>query len=160
MLRDSIDRILRKVPSPARGVQAPTPTRRLSVLVVEDDLSLLRLYQAQISRWPMAPDVTCLDSAVMALLRMGNRCPDLLITDLHMPGMDGFHMLRELRRSTEADQTSIAVVTGLDTAEIAQRGGLPADVTVMPKPVPFHKLMQMAADIVQQWQTSANSLEA
>lgn len=150
VLRHSIDALLRKTPASGQDrVNALPPARRLSVLVVEDDMNLLRLYQANISRWPMAPEVTCMDSAVMGLLRMGNRCPDLLITDLHMPGMDGFHMLRELRKSVEADKTTIAVVTGLDPADISQRGGLPPDVVVFPKPVPFGRLLDLATDIVQ-----------
>jgi len=148
VLRDSIEQILRKAPS---GAPLPLPPplvkRRLRVMVVEDDMSLLRLYQVQIARWPMAPELTCMHSAVSALLAMGQRYPDLLITDLHMPGMDGFHMLRELRKSVEADKTTIVAVTGLDDDDIALRGGLPDGVQTLRKPVPFERLLEIASGL-------------
>ena len=153
VLRDSIDRLLRKGASPV-PLSPPTNTpavasRPLNVLVVEDDASLLRLYRAHISHWPMAPELTCVDGAIAALLHVGQGCPDLLITDLNMPGMDGFHMLRELRRSVIAQQARIVVVTGLDAIDIAKNGGLPADIEVLPKPVPFDRLLAIATDMVR-----------
>lgn len=150
VLRDSIEQILRKTPqNEPELAQPPVAKRRLRVLVVEDDMSLLRLYQVQISRWPIAPEVTCMHSAVSALLAMGQCCPDLLITDLHMPGMDGFHMLRELRKSVETSKTTIVAVTGLDESDIALRGGLPAEVLIMQKPIPFDRLQAIGNDLHQ-----------
>lgn len=141
--RDSVDRLLRRPSGAARDSAAPgqMPTeRRPLVMVVEDDRHLLRLYETRLSRWPLAPEVACLDDAVLALLRIGRRRPDMLIVDLTMPHMDGFTMLHSLRHSGEMDGTSIAVVTGLDSAAIEARGGLPGDVAVYPKPIPFDAL--------------------
>ena len=59
VLRDSIDQILRKTPTAGSAPpQPPALSRRLRVMVVEDDMSLLRLYQVRMARWPMAPEVT------------------------------------------------------------------------------------------------------
>jgi len=151
VLRDSVDRLLHKrpAPSPIDVVPAVSP-RRLNVLVVEDDANLLRLYQANISRWPMAPEVTITDNAVSALLMMGRSHPDLLVTDLHMPGMDGFNMLRVLRASPEFAKTTIVVVSGLDAAEVEERGGIPPDIEILPKPIPFNRLLAIASGIVNQ----------
>ena len=151
VLRDSVDRLLHKkpAPSPVDVVPAVSP-RRLNVLVVEDDANLLRLYQANISRWPMAPEVTITDNAVSALLMMGRSHPDLLVTDLHMPGMDGFNMLRVLRASPEFAKTTIVVVSGLDAAEVEERGGIPPDIEILPKPIPFNRLLAIASGIVNQ----------
>lgn len=151
VLRDSVDRLLHKEPvsTPADATPAPNP-RRLRVLVVEDDANLLRLYDANMSHWPMAPEVALVDNAVSALLMMGRNCPDLLLTDLHMPGMDGFNMLRVLRASPEFAETTIVAVSGLDAAEIEQRGGIPPGIEVLPKPIPFSRLLAIATDIVNQ----------
>jgi len=119
----------------------------LRVLVVEDDLELLRLYRLRLSRWAMQPDVTSANSGFEALVRIGNACPDLLITDLRMPGMDGFQMIASLRRMPELDPLEIAVVSGLDASEIGDRGGLPKDIHVLPKPVPFDALEQIATQV-------------
>jgi excisionase family DNA binding protein len=151
VLRDSVDRLLHKKPAPTQAGATPAvDPRRLNVLVVEDDANLLRLYDANISRWPMAPEVTIIDNAVSALLMMGRRCPDLLVTDLRMPDMDGFNMLRVLRASPEFARTTIVVVSGLDAAEIEERGGIPAGIEILPKPIPFNRLLAIATDIVNQ----------
>ena len=152
--RDSVENLLHKKPAQPPSEAAPaapaTGLPRLSVLVVEDDATLLRLYQTHISRWPMAPEVTIVNNAVAALLIIGRHGPDLLVTDLHMPGMDGFNMLRLLRESPEITDTTIVVVSGLDAAEIEQRGGIPPDIEVLPKPIPFNRLLAIATGIVNQ----------
>lgn len=153
VMRDSLDRLLHKKPAPTPAEAAPaavTDLRRLNVLVVEDDANLLRLYQANMSRWPMQPEVTFVDNAVTALLMMGRHHPDLLVTDLHMPGMDGFNMLRVLRQTPEFDNTTLVVVSGLDAPEIEQRGGIPPGIEILPKPIPFNRLLAIATEIVTQ----------
>lgn len=152
VLRDSIDKLVRSKaapagPTPAAPVAAPA-SRPLNIMVVEDDVHLLRLYEFKLSRWPMAPKVITVASAVRALLLIGRASPDLLITDLHMPGMDGFSMLRVLRSSPEIATTNIVVVSGLDAAEIAARGGLPSGIEILAKPVPFDRLLEIAHQIV------------
>jgi excisionase family DNA binding protein len=149
VIRSSVNNLLHNKPAPVSIVAPSVPgPRRLKVLVVEDDVNLLRLYQANMSRWPMAPEVTTIDNAVSALLLMGRNCPDLLVTDLHMPGMDGFNMLRVLRTTPEFTKTAIVVVSGLDATEIAQRGGIPAGIEILPKPIPFNRLLAIATTLV------------
>lgn len=160
VLRDSVESLLRNVPSPSGSAQSPSKgavmpnvsafagplgkSQRFTVLVVEDDVHLLRLYQVHLAKWPMAPEVITVSNAVAGLVMVGRCNPDLLITDLHMPGMDGFDMIRVLARLPEAATTTIVVVTGLDGADIQSRGGLPADVAVLSKPIPFDKLLSIA----------------
>lgn len=154
VMRESVNQLLHKKtvppPSEAHPIAAATEARRLSVLVVEDDANLLRLYKAHLSRWPMAPEVTLTDNAVTALLLMGRKCPDLLVTDLNMAGMDGFNMLRVLRETPEITHTTIVVVSGLDNDEINQRGGIPSGIEVLPKPIPFPRLLAIATGLVNQ----------
>jgi excisionase family DNA binding protein len=150
VLRDSVDSLLHKKPvSSAPETTSVAEVHRFRVLVVEDDVNLLRLYQANMSRWPMQPEVDLVDNAVTALLTMGRKRPDLLVADLNMPGMDGFNMLRVLRSTPEFDPTTIAVVTGLDAAEIAQRGGIPDGIEILAKPIAFDRLLAIATDIVK-----------
>jgi excisionase family DNA binding protein len=159
VLRESVESLLRKGPAPERSpadmpVRVPEQ-RRLRIMVVEDDAILLRLYRTQLAFWPMAPEVIALDNAVAALLAMGRNPPDFLVTDLQMPGMDGFNMLRVLHQTPEVARTTIAVVSGLDAAEIARRGGLPPGIEILPKPVPFQRLLAIATDLVQRDPLSA-----
>lgn len=150
VLRESIDHLLHKKSSDADTSPTPQPmfqARPLRVLVVEDDETLLRLYQVRLAQWPMAPVVSLANNAITGLLMMGRSNPDLLITDLDMPGMDGFNLLQVLRQTPELRHTRIVVVTGLDALEIERRGGVPAGIDVLSKPVPFQHLQALAVEL-------------
>ena len=152
VMRESVDRLLHKsaqVEQPQAKSLAAEKERRLSVLIVEDDPSLLRLYQAKMSRWPIKLDLATADNAVAALLAIGRGGPDLLITDLNMPFTNGFEMLRVLTRAPEAVHTTIVVVSGLDAGEIARRGPVPPGIEVLHKPVPFERLLAIATGILK-----------
>ncbi|MCM2341185.1 excisionase family DNA-binding protein [Rhodoferax sp.] len=154
VMRDSVDQLLRKEPAPpftpALADPLPNQQRPLKIMVLEDDAELLHLYQAKLSSWPMPTKVIGMYNAVTALLAIGRGGPDLLITDLNMPEVDGFSMLRILHHAPELVHTTIVVVTGLDGAAIAARGGLPPDIQVLAKPIPFERLQGIAAGIVNQ----------
>jgi excisionase family DNA binding protein len=154
VMRDSVEGLLHKKPGAAIGARVVSVTgqRSLRVMVVEDDPSLLRLYETQLARWPLPMELTLMDNAISALLHMGRGGPDLLITDLHMPGMDGFAMLRVLNQSPEMAQTKMVVVSGLDADEVKARGGVPPGVEVLTKPIPFARLLSIAQDLAQRVQ--------
>ena len=144
--RESVEKLLRTKSEtvPATSLTAIDTIRRLRVLVVEDDESLLLLYQTNMSRWPMTPDVTVANNGIDALLMVERMNPDLLVVDLMIPGIDGFMMLQILRANPRYAEMTMAVVSGLDHAEIIRRGGVPDGVVVLPKPVPFAELLDMA----------------
>lgn len=136
---DSLERLLVQ----PRSASAP-PREHLKVLVVEDEPSLLLLYQMRLRRWPMVPDVALAKDGFDALLRIGQAMPHLLITDLLMPHMNGFEMLRKLRSLPELASMEIVAVSGLSLPEIAEHGGLPSGIKVLPKPIPFDELERIA----------------
>jgi CheY-like chemotaxis protein len=69
----------------------------LQVLVAEDDRILQKLYEHTLSSWGLPPQIRLVSSGIDGLLEIGRVPPDLLITDLRMPGIDGFEMIRRLR---------------------------------------------------------------
>jgi excisionase family DNA binding protein len=159
--RDSVQRLLVEsagAKTPIAEEAEPASARTLSILVAEDDDNLRRLYSMQLRTWSMAPKVMVVPTGFEALLEIGRHAPDLLITDLRMPEMDGFRMLRILRNVEELNQMRIVVVSGLDREEIAANGGVPEDVVVFPKPIPFVALEQLAVSIAaNKWATLKES---
>lgn len=121
------------------GEKAP-----LSILVVEDEATLRLIYEVNLARWPLKPTVISAGDGYEALIRIGHSRPDLLIADLQMPGMDGFRMLRTIRSLPELANLAIVVVSGLDADDIAAHGGIPEGIPVLPKPVPFARLLEIA----------------
>lgn len=110
---------------------------RLRVMVVDDDDSMRMLYQAQFEAWALPMDVTIMGSALEAMMAVSGLAPDLLITDLAMPGVDGFEMLRVLRANPQLHQMQVLAVSGMAPDAIAERGGLPEDALLLTKPISF-----------------------
>lgn len=134
---------------PPAAVGADATNTRLRVMVVEDEPELLRLFTMVIAGWDLPVDVTPAANGFEALLRIGQQCPDLLVTDLNMPGMDGFRMISALREVGPAfAELEIVVVTALAADEIQRRGGLAPSVRVFHKPVPFDELENLVRDRV------------
>ena len=154
--RVAVERLIRERSAALSGevVEAPEPAKpgadnRLQLMVVEDEPELLRLFLMVIEGWDLPVTVTSASNGFEALLRMGQRCPDLLVTDLNMPGMDGFKMIASLRGVGQAfDSMDIVVVTALAAEEIDRRGGLPTGVRVFHKPVPFDEIETLVRERV------------
>ncbi len=139
--RTSVQRLLQGDNYPLPKLAVPEQRfERLKILVVEDDSVLLKLYKTVIASWNLPVDLITAGTGVEGLIRVGRDTPDLMITDLSMPGMDGFELIRSLATSSFREGMEIVVVTGLDAPEIEQRGGLPAGIRQFPKPVPFAEL--------------------
>ena len=145
---ESVNRLVegRRAAIGALPEAAPAPRaggRR--VLVVDDDPLMLRLYELEMAGWGLDLDVVKANNGFEALIRIGERRPDLLVSDLNMPGMDGFRMIRTLREDSGSAGMSMIVVSGLDRATIKAMG-LPSDIPVFPKPVPFGELRSAVED--------------
>lgn len=112
----------------------------LAVLVVDDDPVQRRLYEARVGSLGLSIQLRLVPDGFTALLEAGKHIPDVMVIDLMMEGMDGFELIKRLRTTPTFDTTDIIVVTSLDKAELKKAPPLPADVTVLHKPVPFHEL--------------------
>ena len=118
---------------------APAAPQLKKVLMVDDDRTLLRLYELEMGGWELPLTVMKAYDGFEALIQIGAQRPDLLISDLSMPGMDGFRMIRTLRENPSYAGMAIIVISGLEKATM-QAMGLPGDIPVFPKPVPFAQL--------------------
>lgn len=123
-------------------------SEHLKLLVVEDDPVLLKLYRLRIAQWGLPLDVMTAANGFDALILIGRESPDLMITDLSMPGLDGFRMTRMLESSPFREGMEIIVVSGLDESDIAGHGGVPAGIRVYPKPVPFAELRTVCENLL------------
>lgn len=148
--RVSVQRLLtgERIPHPGPAT-VERRIERMKILVVEDDSILLKLYKAVVAGWNLPVDIITAGNGVEGLIRVGRDTPDLMITDLSMPGMDGFELIRSLATSSFREGMEIVVVTGLDAADVEARGGLPDGVRLFSKPVPFVELRAIVADMLE-----------
>ncbi|MBU1364195.1 MAG: response regulator [Gammaproteobacteria bacterium] len=148
--RASVQRLLDGAPPAAMtDIFVPPSPERIRVLVVEDDSILLKLYKTVIASWNLPIDVITAGNGIDGLIRVGKDAPDLMITDLSMPGMDGIQLIRLLAASSFREGLEIVVVSGLDKPQIDALGGLPADIRLFSKPVPFVQLKAIVSNIVE-----------
>lgn len=108
---------------------------KLRVLVVEDDENTRLMYQAYFDSWVLPLDIVMYASAMEALLDMPAMHPQVLITDLKMPNMDGFKFIKTLREHKLFMNLPIIVITGLTKDQIESKGGVPSDVQLLTKPI-------------------------
>ena len=105
----------------------------LSVLLVEDDLDGRRLC----AEWLTGAGfhVQEAHNGLQALERAFEARPDVVVTDLHIPGIDGFELTRRLKRDPRTQDIPVVAVTGFvafaSDPGRAQRAGCDA---MLPKP--------------------------
>lgn len=123
-----------------QGKTVPAQDAHLSVLIAEDDPTQCEIYATSINGWNLPLNLKIVPDGFAALIEAGRKAPDVMVIDLMMPGMNGFELIRHIRMDQLFNSTDIMVVTGLSPQEIGAEGGLPADVLVIEKPIPFEVL--------------------
>lgn len=120
------------------------------VMIVDDDKDLLKLYQMQIESWQTPKtEVFLASDGYDALLQMGAKKPDIVITDLKMPRMDGGHMINIIKQNLDMNHCQIVVVTGLSKEEVQRNYKLPDNVLLEEKPIPFARIQRLINEYLQ-----------
>lgn len=129
------------------------PSPRLTILVVDDDPFVRRALERSLKHEPRlaARDVEVLTApdGRKALALIDERAPDVVVTDLFMPRMDGFALCRALRGAVATEGLPIVVVSG-----VYKDPRLVADLTrevaahFLAKPVDVGALAELLLDLV------------
>lgn len=140
----SVDRLIgERAPS---GPIAASEREALGVVVVEDNPVALRLLAVGIARLPFSVRLGLAANGFEGLLLAGRERPDVVITDLQMPEMNGVQMIRAILRDPSFGTLRVVVVTALDPEAIAELGELPERVTVLRKPVALDRIGEILAE--------------
>lgn len=121
------------------------------VLIIEDSRIQRMILQSKIQEIKTGINVRTAYSGMEGLIKLGEHQPHVLITDLLMPGMDGFQLLGTLTSSPLVRPIQILVTTSLTEAEIKKHGGLPERVVVFHKPIQIPILVAMIRAFYEGW---------
>jgi CheY-like chemotaxis protein len=108
--------------APAGPVEAAAQ-RRARVLVVEDSVGVRELQRAILES--AGYDVTTAVDGAEGAARLVDEPADLVLSDVEMPGMDGFALTRTIRRTKGWEQVPVVIMTSRGSDD-DQRAGLDA----------------------------------
>jgi signal transduction histidine kinase/CheY-like chemotaxis protein len=106
-----------------RGAPAGVALEGLSILVVDDNLTNRRVLEGQLRGWKARP-VTAASAreALEIVLLQRNRglSFDVVLTDLHMPEMDGFALVEALARISTGAESILMLTSAEHPSDIAR----------------------------------------
>jgi two-component system chemotaxis sensor kinase CheA len=104
-----------RTPTRADAVSAPA-----RVLVVDDALTVRELQRSILTRGGY--EVETASDGLDAITRLGNSRPDVVISDVEMPRMDGFTLTESIREHPTLSSLPVILVTSLGDEEHRRRG--------------------------------------
>lgn len=81
------------------------------ILVVEDEPDLQRLLKLFLER--SGYSVTTADNGLIALEKLSHTVPDLVITDIMMPEMNGIELIREMKKNEDWAEIPVVVTSAM-----------------------------------------------
>ena len=127
----------------------------LQVWLVDDDVSIRWVLEKALKSGGML--ATCFDGADKALAALRTGAPDVLMTDIRMPGRSGLDLLNEIQASRPG--LPVIVMTAhsdLDAAVAAYQGGA---FEYLPKPFDIDRAVELVRRAAQQ-ATASSDVEA
>ncbi len=97
---------------PPHGAEPPRRLDGVTILVVDDHPDSLDAMGLMLGS--LGARVLVAADGTRALEILGRERPDLVLTDLRMPTMDGFELARRLRVDPRTARTRVVALTGLD----------------------------------------------
>ena len=106
---------VRPVPAAARQVDVPTvlKTAGQTVVLLVDDSKMVRVKSSRLLASHGFQVVTAIDG-IDALKQFDACCPDIVITDVDMPGMDGFGLVNALRGNPSTQHIPLVMITSAE----------------------------------------------
>ena len=136
--------------APAAATAEDRPSAR--ILVVDDDQALRRVLSRTLQR--MGHKVTAVDCApeALRLLEEGEEVPDLVISDVLMPGMNGVELFFRIQEM--GIRTSFVFMSGAGASDTPAQALLSGSVFFLEKPFALKKLeetveLALAADAAE-----------
>jgi len=109
-----------KAEKQTHGMHAPEKKleARKSILIADDDLDTRKLIGRLLKN--RGYEVTLVEDGIDALLNLGNREYDLILSDINMPNLDGFHLVEMMNQ--KGIRSPVIFLTARESLEDERRG--------------------------------------
>jgi len=126
--------------------QDPVPR----VLVVEDDLETRHFYTDALSRGGF--HVEQAHNGFQALEKAFASTPDLILTDIAVPGIDGIELCTRLRADARTSAVPVLAITGYSDRQYPDRARLAGADGVLIKPCEADQIVDEARRVLERKQ--------
>ncbi len=126
--------------------QTATGEKNGHILVVDDDSMNLKIAERMLrDRF----DVSCTTSGAEALEYMKTQLPELILLDLHMSGMDGFEVMKELKKDSATREIPVVFLTADNDRNVEVRGFKEGAQDFITKPFVADIMIQRVSRILE-----------
>ncbi len=119
----------------------------MKVLLVDDTQTLLSLIQVYLMGWQI--EFVQATNGIDGLARAKEHKPALVITDVRMPGMDGFEMCAAIRADKNLQNVPVVLLTALNDEAARKKGKLVGATEFLTKPVSVEELRKTVGRILK-----------
>lgn len=117
-LRDRVHELLAIAPR-VRAPDAHIGSQQQRLLIVEDTETVAASIALVLSEGPF--DIDIVRNGEKAFERLHRETYDIVLSDVQMPGMDGFELLGAIRNDDELGEMPVILLTSLESEEIQER---------------------------------------
>jgi CheY-like chemotaxis protein len=130
-------------------VASPRLLEGVRILLVEDDDDIRDLVRMALESHGAV--LTAVDGSRAAILAIGKQTPDIVISDISMPGEDGHALLRKVRGLplSRGGRIPAIALTALDSREARMASNAAGFHYHLTKPVDADKLVDIVARLVR-----------
>jgi two-component system chemotaxis response regulator CheY len=116
------------------------------ILIVEDSPSMRALVREALDA--EGYDLTESDNGLAALAVLGQVAPDLVITDINMPQLDGLGLLREIRQLPSFRFTPVLILTSESGVDMKENGRAAGATGWLVKPFDAEQLRRVVSQVL------------
>jgi two-component system sensor histidine kinase/response regulator len=142
----------------AEPIAAPESLQGQRILVVDDNRTNRQILQGMLASW--GAQTTCVEGGEAALAELvsaeeAGQPFQLVLTDMHMPEMDGFGLAEQIRQHTPLLQVTIIMLTSGGYRGDAERCRQLGIVAYLHKPIRKREMLAAIVTALGQHQTTA-----
>jgi DNA-binding response OmpR family regulator len=117
-----------------------------TILLIDDNVSLLTVMADVLI--DVGHSISAAKDGQQALLLVDSTQFDLIITDIHMPNMDGIELLIELRKRVRGQKIIVMSGSGQDSIDGLRTATLLGALSVMNKPFAMRELRERVTAVL------------
>lgn len=119
----------------------------MKVLLVDDTRTLLSLIQVYLLGWQL--EFIEARDGIEGLAKAREQKPDLIVSDIRMPGMDGFEFCAAVRADRALHGVPFIMLTSLTDEMSRRKGKLVGATSFLTKPIAPDQLRAIVAELLK-----------